>query len=1180
MVFQFPDYDTLRLALTSGVVPTEVSLAPAAAGVDETGRPWIEPTVKVTRAVAAKLAKMGVKVVESSSTAGAPLSTWMQALPLVRDRQLPDLTSNTPVLFELPETRQLPEIVGEMLRLAVDRQSFRWVRDSETETGTVLLRVVGPPYYTLLRAIDGEPGRNGSAVRAYVEKAPRVWVEVGWDHPLAKGLEPPEGQALLLRPPHEWVYLDDAPFQDIYEILDFKLPHAKVNWEAAELKKHLIVPLRLIEADRQEPELWVLRQNAMEQLDALVRDAKESLIRRLIFAVGEHDGQTTIVLRVRPSKQPPPALVFDAEAYSKYLKLDNLFVPVGTKIHPALRRDAVRTLLAEDLSWINWLRADPQRRGGFIPEGLPDEAFRPLQDWVDYVLDHDRETLTHWVQEFRFDFDPFVCPEEQAEARKAAIQNQRKEMAANSAEPTLRPSNPPIVAPVPPNPLEPQPTVPAKNFSDIEIQPPSRLQLELAELEKSFQVIDGPLDDPRRLRFWPDMAAHNAALKHGADAGICWANLLWELLDLDIELADLRKDQDERRQSARRERWQQLKKMADEFGGETELAWQWVRSEKILVEKRLSLVLLDQMLANDQPAFHEVRGLVACLVWGARDKAAAKVLLQRLPQLQQYLEQNEATVGLRPAWLGWHSLARLSGDALALARVRDRLIERLVNEGYSAERDLPQFLLTARGQDGDRVRAVQSHMNRLHILAAEWYEKCEGERAKSVCYVDLIFSYGLARLGQAIRSRELLRGAESSILNAKVDSKSPKHSKNVHGLLLQAFRFRIEQALQGRPNTGLLPTSFREALDKTLPPKADSEMTARYSIDRMIEQSQILERQERFNPYRFYEFGETYKRVALLPSIRDSRELQSEIQGLLKPGALSPPTPQNEMIVLIEALPIAARAGETFTLSLVGRVEPLLDRLSSPDNLDSLGKQAQLLGRTIFMSANYNRADTVQRLLPRFPPFLQQSLQRGITAQEFNKVNQLFEQCLRSLQKLNLRDDIDRLINQVEKLVFSQRSIENLKVTKGKDWPMVLTTLLYLASGWLLFGRNERVAEILEAARELLFSPADRDNRDGLTSPNYVHLAVAYANVLGRLPAEVAIRMSEEMFQRMRLLQDGTTSNVYLARLNLNIIEAVVLALVSEDFAMGPSARKWMDDDEFLIRRRIHRDHRAMLAKA
>jgi cellulose synthase operon protein C len=45
------------------------------------------------------------------------------------------------------------------------------------------------------------------------------------------------------------------------------------------------------------------------------------------------------------------------------------------------------------------------------------------------------------------------------------------------------------------------------------------------------------------------------------------------------------------------------------------------------------------------------------------------------------------------------------------------------------------------------------------------------------------------------------------------------------------------------------------------------------------------------------------------------------------------------------------------------------------------------------------------------------------------------------------------------------------------------------------------------------------------------------------------------------------------------VIEAVVMAVVGDDFTLGASARRWLDDDEFLVRRRIHRDLRATMAQ-
>ncbi len=481
MILQFPDFDTLRLVLASGMVPPAVSLEPAVAGEDDAGRPWIDSPAKLPRTIANQLAKLGVVSLKTYPSLGEDLSNWLQALPLERVERQPELGTHAPVLFELLGAAQLPEVVGEMLRLSVDRQSFRWIRD-DSGAGPVLLRVVGPPYYTLLRALDREQVRQGS-IRAYVERAPRVWVEIGWTHPLVRTLAPKEGQMLLLRPPRDWVFLADAPFRDIYEILDFKLPQSRLDWQAAELKKRLIVPLRLIESDRHDAELWVLREIAVDQLDALVRDAKDNLLQRLIFAVGRHEGEITIVLRVRPSKQALPQLVLKAEAYSKYLKLDNLFLPQGTKIHPILRRDAIRKLLAEDPAQINWLCPHPDRPGVFIPESLPDDAFRPLNEWVDYVLDHDRDALTSWVQEFRFDFEPFQCSEDAAEPKPKDPPERGRRKTGNDEDEA--PPRTPRAAP-PPKKRESNFRIETDDFAEIEILPPTQLQEELAALERQF----------------------------------------------------------------------------------------------------------------------------------------------------------------------------------------------------------------------------------------------------------------------------------------------------------------------------------------------------------------------------------------------------------------------------------------------------------------------------------------------------------------------------------------------------------------------------------------------------------------------------------------------------------------------------------------------------------------------
>src|SRR5262245_29557277 len=182
MPFRFPDLDTLRLALTGGLVPTSVGLAPARLAVDGAAC-WLTPGAALPRTLRPALARIGVQWVEPAN-APAPtedLTCWPQALPVTKETSPPPVSGQTPVLFEMADAAQLPVLAAEMLRLGNDRQGFRWVKSVGDDAPTAaLLRVIGPPYYSLLRALDKLPtGPGAEPVRAYLERAKNVWVEVG-----------------------------------------------------------------------------------------------------------------------------------------------------------------------------------------------------------------------------------------------------------------------------------------------------------------------------------------------------------------------------------------------------------------------------------------------------------------------------------------------------------------------------------------------------------------------------------------------------------------------------------------------------------------------------------------------------------------------------------------------------------------------------------------------------------------------------------------------------------------------------------------------------------------------------------------------------------------------------------------------------------------------------------------
>ena len=187
MILLFPNLDTLRLALTSSIVPAEVTLAPARITFDEQAKIYLETDASLSRTVTKNLDRIGVKGSKRhASNTPETLTCWPQAMPVVREAETPTVSSQAPVLFELSEPDDLPILATEMLRLGNDRQGFRWfAAPGETESRQVLLRVIGPPYYTLLRALDKSAAGTKGTVRAYLERAPRVWVEIGYQHPLS-----------------------------------------------------------------------------------------------------------------------------------------------------------------------------------------------------------------------------------------------------------------------------------------------------------------------------------------------------------------------------------------------------------------------------------------------------------------------------------------------------------------------------------------------------------------------------------------------------------------------------------------------------------------------------------------------------------------------------------------------------------------------------------------------------------------------------------------------------------------------------------------------------------------------------------------------------------------------------------------------------------------------------------
>jgi hypothetical protein len=651
---------------------------------------------------------------------------------------------------------------------------------------------------------------------------------------------------------------------------------------------------------------------------------------------------------------------------------------------------------------------------------------------------------------------------------------------------------------------------------------PGELEQRLRELEKTFLALEGALDDARHQELWPEMARLNAALGQRDETAICWGHALWE-------------------------------------GDNPPAAWlgAWFQTERRSPEE-LSAAPLRTLLARSMPSGPELRSLVILLLASGPESVELRPLLG---EVQKYLEKHEDLLGIRLAWLAWQALHGLAhGDVLALARARDRLLERLYQTGLSAELDLPGFVRFTGRAASDRFRLVREQLLRLRTMVQQWLGKGTLVGPGSFMYSDLIFAYGLARLGDATNSQQLLREADKRL----------RERDFVHDWLYQAYEFRIRQALEGKAHAGRLSQEMLESLAEhdrvdetgldvgTLKDLKDKLRLERYKIDRLLEHARILEPHEKISAYRHWHSrfaDELDRELAALSDLTDHSTLAERLRKLLTTpkGKPRPPVPR----VLAAALELAPRLGESFAADVLERVELALEKL--PELLD----QALLLEKALFLAGHFDKREFVQRLLVR----LHLLLEEGGATWPVDKLESLLGHTFRSLRKLGLSDEVGHLLQRLSALIQQDSALTS--ASPG----MALRLLLQVAGGWFYFGQNDRARPVLDQARSLLM-------QGKLFHTEQTALACAYVATLGQGPLDLALARITELLRKVKGVQDTYTVNSHYSLSRLDLVEAVVLALVGEDFTVAPEARRWLDDDEYLVRRRIHRDMRAALEQS
>jgi hypothetical protein len=195
---------------------------------------------------------------------------------------------------------------------------------------------------------------------------------------------------------------------------------------------------------------------------------------------------------------------------------------------------------------------------------------------------------------------------------------------------------------------------------------------------------------------------------------------------------------------------------------------------------------------------------------------------------------------------------------------------------------------------------------RLHRDARAWCSD-NVENKRTLPYVDLTFSFGLARLGAADDARRLMQRATDELGSMREDGRPDQ----VHANLLRAYRYRIEQALNGHLHSGALPADLMRqifGMDAQLVYKWN-----RNKVLRLLEYSRILMPHEMILPAALTNArlaGGLNSNLAEVQLITDRNELESHLRNLLR----STQHPLDVLQVLSRALCLSPRLGENFGL--------------------------------------------------------------------------------------------------------------------------------------------------------------------------------------------------------------------------------------------------------------------------
>lgn len=1086
----FPNAEALRVALVSGIVPSAVAREVVNASFDKRGGIWLASKIELPGEAYPPLNRLGAKANSShSGEAAKDYPCWAALIPL---RRIEEHAAVETVLFEMPTVR-LGRFIGTLERL-----SHRPVRFSILDRASVVI-VERPPHYLLELA-----GSANEKIARYRPLARNVWRLAGFnlDGFPAKLLD--TENLTLAAPERVWRTFPQCEFHT--SARPHSLASSSVASTTAAVKLRIPIDLRLVRSplgEAADETLWIAPGDWHA---GHFRDWDERLLRRLEIAVVKNpDGTSRTLIRMARNARLRPIFSPPFLACVSVPGSDRIFVPSGSRLTPHPRGETLNRILRTDREALVWF--EPHLDAFALYRTNP-SAFRPLSNSVVY-----RATPANGLQPLEeanplFTLPGFVAipetkPQLEFGAPPVPAQPQRGSRAKGSTGWLHRISGRLFAS------RKERASIagssPAETLDSEATPHPNEWAARRNDLEKTILAMPTSVADSIRAQAWRELAKLATAMGHPADAALAWIQAIWNKPSPPAEWVEA-----------------------------------WLKAE--ISHGKITGTSSDTELLARKPNASLARILAALLVERSLAESQSRTEHENFAMLR-VVEAFATDLPVRLVWLARTAAAQLSqGDALGLARCRDRLFARTSEGGPALDLDSPSFLRFQGKVGAERFHAAADWLRKTREGVHRWLKELgspgrlqwaglEADIPSTRAYADLIFAYGMAKLGDRSKSLEWQEQAEAILTKAEGPGVEPA----VHRYLLESFRRRIRIGHFDEVRTGAEQIPFPEFAQKEL---------SQYAVAKLQAHLGVFGSHGNHDPYGHRGLQSLIPVREYHAESHDVKRLLTEAASERTAGNLSP-----RVLLALEFVRTSEEAAEVLAL-LPLALELLPEALhgigvaGADVRLPFVRRGIRAVELACRLATKYHCGDTFAKLC--------MTLLRGseANANDFREVlhstaGKIFATC----RALELTEETAEMINEL-----SRRS------------PAPLVEQLPLAIGWFALGENERGMRHLNDARRMLFETGQTSEKER------GNLALAYVQALAHAPAALALGRLEELFQRLDRIAVGGAASRYYALKPLEIIDAAVAAVVTDEFALDPAAKVWLTDDEYRIRQKIVRD--------